>query len=120
MYGLILGLALFVAATYLLVETGGRSSTAAAREVAIVDLTTSADTFDGEDVTTMGDLSFSEEHGSYQVTEDGIAIVIRGYSDEAILASLNGKTVRVTGRFGADAESGTYIEASSVIEVVEE
>lgn len=121
MYGLILGLAMFVAATYFLIDTGGGTPGATAREVSVHDLTQSADTFNGDDVTTTGVLSFSEEHGSYQITDNGnFAVIIRGYSDEQILASLVKKTVRVTGKFGFDSESGTYIEAAAVIEVLEE
>jgi hypothetical protein len=58
---------------------------------------------------------------AYQITDDGnYAIVIRGFSDQDLLLSLKNKPVRVTGRFGYDPENGVYIEASAVIEIVEQ
>jgi hypothetical protein len=119
MYGLIIGLAVFVAATYFLIDTGGGAHSAAAREISVVDLARGAPNFDGEDVITTGTLSYSEEHGAYQITDKGnYAIILRGYSDEALLASLKNKTVQVTGTFSYDTKSGVYIETSSVIEAV--
>jgi hypothetical protein len=121
MYGLIIGLAMFVAASYLLIDTGGSTSTASAREVSVHDLTQSVDSYVGEEVTTTGRLTFSEEHQAYQITDDGnFAIIIRDFSDEAILLSLQNKEVRVTGIFGSDAEDGTFIQASAVLEVLPE
>jgi hypothetical protein len=121
MYGLIAGLALFVLATYLIIDTGGYSSSAAAKDVSVHDLTQTASKYTGEEVTTTGILTYSEEHGAYQITDDGnYAIIIRGYSDNDILLSLKNKEVRVTGRFGYDPGNGVYIEASAVIEVIAE
>jgi hypothetical protein len=114
MYAAITALAVVVLSATFLLEHGGES-VAAVQQVSVHDLTVGHSRFEGKAVTSMGILSFSEEHDRYQlVGEDNFAIIIREYTGENPLDSLAGRHVRVRGVFGIDAESGAYIDASYV------
>jgi hypothetical protein len=108
----ITALALFVLAAVFLFQTGGGSSSAAT-SVSVHDLSVAPEAHAAERVVTTGVLRFLHEPDDhFAVTADGLAVIVRFY--EAALRPLDGRTVTVTGRFGYDKESGTYIEAESV------
>ena len=101
-----------LAAAFVLQHGGG--STEAATEVSVHDLSVEYRAHDRQRVSTEGVLrrvQEPEEH--FVVTADGLGIVVRGYSAEALRA-LDGRTVAVTGRFGFDQPNGVYIEADTV------
>jgi hypothetical protein len=108
-------LALFVLAAALLLEHGGSSQ--AAVSVSVHDLSTAPQLHSGDRVTTTGVLRLAlEPEEQILLTADGLGIVIVGY-DEALLRSLDGRGVTVTGRFGFNEHDGVYIEADSVAEL---
>jgi hypothetical protein len=114
MYTTIAALAVFVASTYSIVEHGG-GSIGAVRRLSIHDLTAAAPAYDGSDVSTTGILDYAEEHGRYEIVDEGnFSVIIREYADEASLERLLGLHVTVTGEFGWDDEYGTFIDAASV------
>ena len=107
----ITALALFVLAAVFLFQTGGGSSSAAT-SVSVHDLSVAPEDHAEERVATTGVLRFLHEPDDhFVVTADGLGVIVRGYAEEALRA-LDGQTV--TGRFGFDAETGTYIDAESV------
>jgi hypothetical protein len=114
-YLCILVLALFVLAAALLLQTGGESlSSPSAAPVSVHDLSVAPEAHAGERIVTTGVLRLVHEpNDHFLVTADGLGVVIRGY-DEAALRPLDGQEVTVTGRFGYDADTGTYIDAESV------
>ena len=96
-YAVIALLALFVLATTFVLDHGGGSATPTADgAITIHDLSLTHDLYFGKTVTTEGTLGFSEETKQYQLVDDGQAIVITGYEQEALRA-LNGREVAVTG-----------------------
>ena len=112
-YACILVLAVFVLAAAFLLQAGGEPS-AEAMQVSVHDLSVAPQAHADERVATTGVLRFLHEPDDhFVVTADGLGVIVRGY-DEAALRALDGQTVTVTGRFGFDAETGTYIDAESV------
>ena len=111
----ILVLAVFVLAAAFLLQTGGESlSSPAAVPVSVHDLSVSPEAHDDERVVTTGVLLLVHEPDDhFLVTADGLGVIVRGY-DEAALRALDGQAVTVTGRFGFDEKTGTYIDAESV------
>jgi hypothetical protein len=108
-YSVIALLVGFVLVTTFALQHGG-SSVAAVRSVTIHDLVAAPALHEGETVKTVGDLSFSPEHGLYQIVdEEGLAIVIRDHQGD--ISSLVGRSVEVSGRFDFDRDTGLYIEA---------
>jgi hypothetical protein len=113
-YLCILVLAVFVLAAAFLLRTGGESSSSAAMPISVHDLSVAPEAHAAERIVTTGVLRFLHEPDDhFVVTADGLGVIVRGY-DEAALRPLAGETVTVTGRFGYDAETGTYIDAESV------
>jgi hypothetical protein len=112
-YLCILVLAVFVLAAAFLLQTGGESSSAA-MPVSVHDLSVAPQAHDDERVVATGVLRLIHEPGDhFVVTADGLAVIVRGY-DAAVLQALDGQRVTVTGRFGFDGETGTYIDAERV------
>ena len=111
----ILVLAVFVLAAAFLLQTGGESlSSPAAVPVSVHDLSVAPQDHAAERVVTKGVLRFLHEpNDHFVVTADGLGVIVRGY-DEGLLRALDGQEVTVTGRFGFDRETGTYIDAESV------
>ena len=119
MYAAITALAVFVLSAMLLLNHGGESA-ASAQHVSVHDLTAGPSRFEGKEVTTVGVLSFSEEHDRYElVGEANFAVIIREYTGENPLDVLVGREVRVRGVFGHDPESGVHIDASYVAPVAD-
>jgi hypothetical protein len=123
MYALLAVLAIFVLATYTLLEHGGGSIAAPSpngnvrgdRDVSIHDLTLDPSEYLGEEVITEGVLSYSDEHERYQIIDEGnYAVIVRSYGNTAKLESLEGVKVRVQGTFGHDNRYGVYIDAESL------
>jgi len=113
MYTILAALAVFVLAAAFLVQHGG-GGIAAATEVSVHDLSVGYQAYASQRVSTEGVLRrIQEPEEHFVVTADGLAIVLRGYSPEALRA-LDGRTVAVVGRFGFDQPSGVYIEAENV------
>ena len=113
MYACLLVLAVFVLSAAFLLQSGGGTSSAA-MPVSVHDLSTAPEEHDDERVSTTGVLRFLHEPDDhFVVTAEGLGVIVRGY-DEAALRALDGQTVTVTGRFGFDKETGTYIDAESV------
>ena len=112
-YLCILVLAVFVLSVAFLLQDGGGTSSAA-MPVSVHDLSVAPQAHAEERVATTGVLRFLHEPDDhFVVTADGLAIIILGY-DEAALRALGGQTVTVTGRFGFNRETVTYIDAESV------
>ena len=112
MYACLLVLAVFVLSAAFLLQSGGGTSSAT-MPVSVHDLSVAPQDHDDERVSTTGVLRFLHEPDDhFAVTADGLAIVLRGYAEEALRA-MAGQEVTVTGRFGFD-EDGTYIDAESV------
>jgi hypothetical protein len=112
-YAWILVLGAFVLAAAFLLQAGGKSSSGA-MPVSVHDLSVAPQAHAEERVATTGVLRFLHEPDDhFVVTADGLGVIVRGY-DEAALRALDGQTVTVTGRFGFDRETGTYIDAESV------
>ncbi|MDP2674723.1 MAG: hypothetical protein Q8Q00_07430 [Dehalococcoidia bacterium] len=111
----ILVLAVFVLAAAFLLQTGGESlSSPAAVPVSVHDLSVAPQAHDDERVVATGVLRLIHEpNDHFLVTEEGLGVIVRGY-DEGALRALDGQAVTVTGRFGFDGETGTYIDAESV------
>ena len=109
----ILALAVFVLAAAFLLQTGSESSSAA-MPVSVHDLSVAPQAHDDERVVTTGVLRLVHEPDDhFLVTADGLGVIVRG-RDAAVLRALDGQAVTVTGRFGFDQETGTYIDAESV------
>ncbi len=114
MYAAITALAALVLSATFLLNHGGESM-ASVQHVSVHDLTTGPSRFEGESVTTVGVLGFSEEHDRYQLVGEGnFAIVIREYVGGDPLDGLVGRDVRVRGVFGIDQELGVNINASYI------
>ena len=112
-YACILVLAVFVLAAAFLLQAGGESSSGT-MPVSVHDLSVAPQAHAEERVATTGVLRFLHEPDDhFIVTADGLGVIVRGYDEEALRA-LDGQTVTVTGRFGFDRETGTYIDAESV------
>ena len=113
-YLCILVLAVFVLAAAFLLQIGGESSSSAAMPVSVHDLSVAPQSHAAERVVTMGVLRLLHEPADhFLVTAEGLGVIVRGH-DEAALLALDGQAVTVTGRFGYDAKTGTYIDAESV------
>ena len=111
-YACILVLAVFVLAAAFLLQASGKSSSGA-MPISVHDLSVAPQAHAEERVATTGVLRFLHEPDDhFVVTADGLGVIVR--FDEATLRPLDGLTVRVTGRFGYDADTGTYIDAQSV------
>jgi len=109
----ILVLAVFVLTAGFLLQTGGESLSVAA-PVSVHDLSVAPQAHVGERIVTTGVLRLVHEPDDhFLVTEEGLGVIVRGHDDEALRA-LDGQTVTVTGRFGYDADTGTYIDAEIV------
>ena len=114
MYAAITALAVLVLSATFLLRHGGES-VASVQHVSVHDLTSGPSRFDGESVTTVGVLGFSEEHDRYQLVAEGnFAIIIREYTGDDPLDGLVGREVRVRGVFGSDQELGVHIDASYI------
>jgi len=112
-YLCILVLAVFVLTAAFLLQTGDGSSSAA-MPVSVHDLSVAPQAHDDERVVATGVLRLVRDpNDHFLLTEEGLGVIVRGY-DEAALRALDGQTVTVTGRFGFDGETGTYIDAESV------
>jgi len=112
-YLCILLLAVFVLAAAFLLRTGGESSSAA-MPVSVHDLSVAPQAHAEERVVTIGVLRLSHEpNDHFLVTEEGLGVIVRSYN-AAALRALDGQRVTVTGRFGFDGETGTYIDAERV------
>jgi len=111
----ILVLAVFVLAAAFLLQTGDESlSSPAAVPVSVHDLSVAPQAHAAERVVTTGVLRLIHEPDDhFLVTADGLGVIVRGH-DEAVLRALDGQAVTVTGRFGFDEKTGTYIDAESV------
>jgi len=111
----ILVLAVFVLAAAFLLQTGGESlSSPAAVPVSVHDLSVAPQAHAAERIVTTGVLRLIHEPDDhFLVTADGLGVIVRGY-DETALRALDGQAVTVTGRFGFDEKTGTYIDAESV------
>ena len=108
----ILLLAVFVLAAAFLLQTGGESLSVAA-PVSVHDLSVAPQAHAAERIVTTGVLRLIHEPDDhFLVTADGLGVIVR--FDEAALRALDGQAVTVTGRFGYDADTGTYIDAESV------
>ena len=122
MYGTLALLAIFVLATYTLLEHGGGSIAAPDpngrprdRDVSIHDLTLDPGRYLGDEIITEGTLSYSTGHDRYQIVDDGnYAVIIRNYGNTAKLESLEGVRVRVQGTFGQDSVFGVFIDPESL------
>ncbi|MCH7616465.1 MAG: hypothetical protein J4N36_07570 [Chloroflexi bacterium] len=114
MYAAITALAALVLSATFLLKHGGES-VASVQQVSVHDLTSAPNHFDGDSVTTVGVLGFSEEHDRYELIGNGnFAVIIREYAGRDSLDGLVGREVRVRGVFGIDQESGVYIDATHV------
>ncbi len=116
MYSAITALAVLVLSATFLLNHGGESL-ASVQQVSVHDLTTGPTRFEGRTVSTVGVLSFSDEHDRYQLIdadEGKFAVIIRRYTGGDSLEDLAGRTVRVRGVFGSDEDSGVYIDASYI------
>ncbi len=116
MYAAITALAALVLSATFLLNHGGESL-ASVQQVSVHDLTAGPSRFEGRMVSTVGVLSFSDEHDRYQLVdaEEGqFAVIIRRYTGGDPLDALVGRGVRVRGVFGIDEGSGVYIDASYV------
>ena len=114
MYAAITALAAFLLSATFVLQHGGQSI-ASVRQVSVHDLTTGPSLFDGQNVTTAGLLSFSEEHGHYQLVDEGnFAVIIREYRGGTPLDDLLGRRVRASGAFGIRQESGVHIDANYI------
>ncbi|MCH7809175.1 MAG: hypothetical protein IH863_01175 [Chloroflexi bacterium] len=114
MYAAITALAVLVLSATFLLKHGGES-VASVQHVSVHDLTSGPSRFDGDSVTTVGVLGFSEEHDRYQLVGEGnFAVIIREYTGEDPLDGLVGREVRVRGVFGSDQELGVHIDASYI------
>ncbi len=114
MYAAIAALAVFVLSATFLLKHGGESI-ASVQQVSVHDLTNGPTRFADMSVTTVGVLSFSEEHGRYQLVDEGnFAVIIRRYAGEELLDVLVDRRVRVRGVFGIDQELGVHINASYI------
>ena len=112
-YLCILVLAVFVLAAAFLLQAGG-GSTSAAMQISVHDLSVAPRDHAEERVATTGVLRFLHEPDDhFVVTADGLGVIIRDYDEEALRA-LDAQAVTVTGRFGFDRQTGTYIDAESV------
>ena len=109
----ILVLAVFVLAAAFLLQTGSKSSSGA-MPVSVHDLSVAPQAHAAERIVTTGVLRLIHEpNDHFLVTADGLGVIVRGH-DEAVLRALDGQAVTVTGRFGFDEGTGTYIDAESV------
>ena len=114
MYATITALAVLIISATFFLKHGGES-VASVQHVSVHDLTSGPSHFDGDSVTTVGVLGFSEEHDRYELVADGnFAIIIREYAGENPLDGLVGREVRVRGVFGSDQELGVHIDASYI------
>ena len=112
-YLCILVLAVFVLSAAFLLQAGGKSSSAA-MPVSVHDLSVAPEAHAAERIVTTGVLRFLHKpNDHFVVTADGLAVIVRGH-DAAALRALDGQRVTVTGRFGFDGETGTYIDAERV------
>ena len=101
MYAAITALAVLVLSATFLLKHGGES-VASVQHVSVHDLTTSPNHFDGDSVTTVGMLGFSEEHDRYQLVAEGhFAIILREYTREDPLDGRVGREARVRGLCGS-------------------
>jgi hypothetical protein len=113
-YIVIVGLGMFVlATTFLITKGGGSANPAGERIVSVHDLSLEPEAYRGDNVTTEGQLTFSPDIKQYQVVDEGIAIVVVGYEEQAF-RGLEGQRVRVTGRFDFDLGTGIFIDAEFV------
>jgi len=115
-YTVLAALSIFVLATSFLLDRGGGSATPDEEgTVSIHDLSANPDAYRGETVTTLGTLGLSGDTTQYQLVDENLAVVVKGY-DLDDLQSLSGQRVSVTGRFDFADLTGIFIDAD-VIEV---
>jgi hypothetical protein len=114
MYTTLTVLALFVAATYLILDHGG-GTIAQVQDVTLHNLTASSASYDGQPVTTSGTLQVGDD-GDWEISEDdaNFPVEVRNFEDESLLQSLDGHRVKVHGIFGIESEGGVYINADTV------
>jgi hypothetical protein len=117
-YGVIAALGVFVLFTTFIVTRGGGSATSSDTNlnVSVHDLSLEPESYRGDLVVTEGNLLFSEDIKQYQIVDEGIAIVVVGYDEEAF-KGLEGRRVTVSGRFDFDLGTGIFIDAEFVREV---
>lgn len=112
-YTVIALLAMFVLSTTFLLDRGGSQAEPDDGVISVHDLSINPEKYRGETVTTEGTLNFSEETGQYQVIDDNIAVVVKGYNTEALVA-LSGQEVLITGKFDFNADTGVYVDAEKI------
>ncbi len=115
MYSAIGGLAVFVLSAAFLVQSGG-GSIAQAGDRSIHDLFLEPERFDGAGVTTEGVLRPGNSGEEFLVTADGLGIIVRSDSLDR-LRELEGRKVRISGRFGVDEDAGVFIDAITIVEI---
>ena len=113
MYATIAALAVFVLSSYVLLQHGG-GSIAAVQTVSIQDLTSGSRSFENKPVTTEGVLSYSNEHGEYQIVENEFAVIIKDQDTNNDPVEFDGERVRVSGTFRTSDELGAYIDAHAI------
>lgn len=114
MYATLVVLALFVAATYLVLDHGG-GTIAQVQDVTVHNLTSGSATYDGQPVTTSGTLQLSDD-GKWEISENdaNFPVEVRNFEDESLLQSLEGRRVKVHGIFGIEPDGPVYINADTV------
>jgi hypothetical protein len=117
-YAVIALLGLFVLFTTFIITRGGGSATQGPqdRTLSVHDLSLEPESYRGDTVTTEGNLLFSPDIKQYQIVDEGVAIVVIGYEEEAF-QGLEGRRVTVTGRFDFDLGTGIFIDVEFVREV---
>lgn len=112
--GAILLLGLFVLFVWVMVDRGSGSSQTL-REVPVADLAADPQRYVGQRISTEGQLQRLVGPGHrYEIRGDGRSVAIQG-QHLGELQRLEGKGVKVVGRFGLGPGKGPYIEAEMII-----
>lgn len=114
MYAAILLLAVFVAASYTILNHGSEGL-GQVRTLSVHQITTNARAFDGATITVDGVLVHNDQLGLYELTDEdaNFPVPVRGLPDEE-LAPLLGQSVRVNGKFVFETGEGSHIQADSI------
>jgi hypothetical protein len=118
MYATIAVLAVFVLASYTLLEHGGEGL-GQVQTLTVDKLTSaaSANAYNGAHVTVQGTLVYNMDTRAYELTGEraNYPVGIRGL-DDGLLKGFIDKTVVVSGKFVYHNAKGTYIEGASIHE----
>jgi hypothetical protein len=118
MYATIALLAVFVLASYTMLEHGGEGL-GQVQTLTVERLTNpaSANAYNGSQVRVEGTLVFNNDAREYELTGDraNYPVGIRGF-DDGLLKGFVDKTVVVSGKFVYHNAEGTYIEGASIHE----